>query len=182
MKVGKIIFNLVVILLLCAGIAMVGIGINNKSKTQKAQNEYKKAFDKSVDEGKVQDESIICMLEIPKINLSVVVREGTEDGTLAYAVGHFEDTAMPGEKGNFAVAGHRNYTTGEFFLKINELVKGDEIKVTTYENNYTYTVTDSETVAPNNMDVLKETEGATITLVTCNDDGSERLIVRGNLK
>ena len=63
----------------------------------------------------------IAVLEIPKINLKVVVAEGTEDEIIKYAVGHFKDTAMPGEMGNFALAGHRNYDTGEFFLKIKQI-------------------------------------------------------------
>lgn len=124
----------------------------------------------------------IAILEIPKINLKVVVAEGTEDNIIRYAVGHFEDTAMPGETGNFALAGHRNFDTGEFFLKIDKLAEGDELHVVTLDGTaYTYSVTNSFVVQPQDTYILEESEEPIITLVTCTYDGSERLIVQGKL-
>lgn len=124
----------------------------------------------------------IAILEIPKINLKVVVAEGTEDNIIRYAVGHFEETAMPGDTGNFALAGHRNFDTGEFFLKIDKLAEGDEIKVTTLDGTvYTYNVTNSFVVQPQDTYILEESDKPIVTLVTCTYDGSERLIVQGAL-
>lgn len=124
----------------------------------------------------------IAILEIPKINLKVVVAEGTEDNIIRYAVGHFEETAMPGDAGNFALAGHRNFDTGEFFLKIDKLAEGDEIKVTTLDGTvYTYNVTNSFVVQPQDTYILEESDKPIVTLVTCTYDGSERLIVQGAL-
>lgn len=124
----------------------------------------------------------IAILEIPKINLKVVVAEGTEDNIIRYAVGHFEETAMPGETGNFALAGHRNFDTGEFFLKIDKLAEGDELHVVTLDGTaYTYSVTNSFVVQPQDTYILEESEEPIITLVTCTYDGSERLIVQGKL-
>lgn len=124
----------------------------------------------------------IAILEIPKINLKVVVAEGTEDNIIRYAVGHFEETAMPGETGNFALAGHRNFDTGEFFLKIDKLTEGDELHVVTLDGTaYTYSVTNSFVVQPQDTYILEESEEPIITLVTCTYDGSERLIVQGKL-
>lgn len=124
----------------------------------------------------------IAILEIPKINLKVVVAEGTEDNIIKYAVGHFEETAMPGDTGNFALAGHRNFDTGEFFLKLDRLANGDEMKVTTLDGTvYTYSVTNSFVVQPQDTYILEESEEPIITLVTCTYDGSERLIVQGAL-
>lgn len=182
MKRKSIVVNVAVGVLLISGITLIGVGVNNKMKTKKVQDNYIQSFESSVKKGDIQDKSILGVLEIPKINLKVAVKEGTEGETINYAVGHFLNTAMPGQNGNFALAGHRNYSTGEFFLKIDQLEKGDEIKVTTYDSNYIYEVTESEVVKPNNMEVLKETEKPIITLVTCNEEGSERLIVKGDLK
>lgn len=124
----------------------------------------------------------IAILEIPKINLKVVVAEGTEDNIIRYAVGHFEETDMPGDTGNFALAGHRNFDTGEFFLKIDKLAEGDEIKVTTLDGSvYTYNVTNSFVVQPQDTYILEESDKPIVTLVTCTYDGSERLIVQGAL-
>lgn len=67
------------------------------------------------------------VLTIPKIDLSVVIGQGVDDGTLRYAVGHFDGTALPGTAGNCCVAGHRNYTWGKFFNRLNEVTVGDEL-------------------------------------------------------
>ncbi|GAA0125221.1 sortase [Clostridium sp. CTA-19] len=182
MSVKKILINGLAGILLISGIAMIAMGTSNKFKTKKAQDKYIQSFEKSVKEGQIKDITVLGILEIPNIGLKVAVKEGTEEDTIDYAVGHFLNTAMAGENGNFALAGHRNYSTGEFFLKLDQLKKGDIIEFTTYDSNYTYEVSGSEIVKPNNMDVLKETSTPTITLVTCSDDGSERLIIKGNLK
>lgn len=46
-------------------------------------------------------------MTIPKIDLEVTIGEGVDMNTLKYALGHFPNTAMPGNDGNFSVATHR---------------------------------------------------------------------------
>jgi sortase A len=126
----------------------------------------------------------IAIMVIPKLNLEVAVAEGTDNQTLKYAVGHFKDTARPGEKGNFAVAGHRSYTYNEYFNRLDELVSGDEIIVKTKEKEFTYVVYDKQVVEPHEVSVLNPTKDATITLVTCTPIrvATHRLIIKGRLK
>lgn len=124
----------------------------------------------------------IAYIYIPKIGVKAVVADGTEDSILRYAVGHFEGSAMPGEKGNCALAGHRNYDTGEFFLKINKLNQGDDIIISTHEKTFNYKVTESFVVNPEDTYVVDNTEGFQITLVTCTYNGKQRLVVRGELE
>jgi hypothetical protein len=50
----------------------------------------------------------LAVLRIPRIVLEVAVLEGTGDWTLNRAVGHIEDTAVPGTAGNVGIAGHRD--------------------------------------------------------------------------
>ena len=125
----------------------------------------------------------IGIMTIPKLDLKVCVAEGTDNEILKYAVGHFANTAMPGEKGNFSVAGHRSYTYGEYFNRLDELEIGDAITVKTKENEYTYTVYDIQVVLPEDISVLDSTDDATITLVTCTPIrvATHRLIVKGRL-
>ncbi len=123
----------------------------------------------------------IAIMEIPKINLDAAVAEGTDVNTLRYAIGHFEGTALPGKKGNFCVAGHRNYTYSEYFKKADELTNGDEIILKTKEGNYTYKVTDKKIVEPEEVSVLNPTKEATITIVTCTPGATKRLIIKGEL-
>lgn len=130
------------------------------------------------------DIQAIAILIIPKINISVAVSEGTDMETLKYAVGHFEGTAMPGEKGNFCVAGHRSYTYNEFFNKADELSIGDEIIVKTKKGEYTYIINEVKVVEPTEISVLEPTKEATVTLVTCTPIrlATHRLIIKGKLK
>lgn len=126
----------------------------------------------------------MAIMVIPKINLNVAVAEGTDNVTLKYALGHFEGTAMPGENGNFCVAGHRSYTYSQYFNRLDEVGKGDEIIVRSKKGEFTYVVYDISTVLPTEVSVLDETKDATVTLVTCTPirSATHRLIVKGRLK
>ncbi|NLM35957.1 MAG: class D sortase [Clostridiales bacterium] len=126
----------------------------------------------------------IAMLEIPKIDLLVPVVEGTDPEDIKYAVGHFKNTDMPGTTGNFAVAGHRSYTYNEYFNRLDELEKGDTIKVKTKDGKqYTYEVFEKLVVLPEETSVLMSTKEPIITLVTCTPirKATHRLIVKGKL-
>src|SRR5262249_25510166 len=83
--------------------------------------------------------------------------------TLSRAAGHIEETALPGERGNFAVAAHRD----TIFRPVRNLRVGDALTVTTAERLYTYRVSRTRIVAPSAVDVLDPSDHATLTLVTC---------------
>ena len=69
---------------------------------------------------------LIGRLEIPRLNVSVMVMEGDDDTTLARAVGHLPDTALPWDRGNAVIAGHRD----TFFRPLKDVREGDEIRLT----------------------------------------------------
>lgn len=80
--------------------------------------------------------------------------EGTGNDVLdTLGLGHYTSTAMPGEVGNFAVAGHRQ-TNGKVLDLIHTLLPGDRIHVRTAEGYYTYVFRDSEIVRPTETRVL----------------------------
>lgn len=126
----------------------------------------------------------LAVLTIPSINLEVAMREGVGSYSLRYTVGHYPKSAMPGETGNCVIMGHRNYTYGEFFNRLDELAAGDEIVLERGGTNYTYTVTETFVVDPGDTYVLDATEDATVTLITCTPVrvATHRLIVRGTLQ
>jgi len=107
--------------------------------------------------------AILGRLEIPRLHVSVIVREGAGPNTLAVAAGHIEGTALPGLSGNMGIAAHRD----TFFAPLQEIRPNDLITVKTLSGIYKYAVTSTEVVAPRNVDVLHETEDAELTLVTC---------------
>lgn len=65
--------------------------------------------------------------------------EGTDDADLERGPGHYSNTALPGQIGNFALAGHR-VGKGEPFLNLDQLQPGDAIVVQTRGNWYVYRV------------------------------------------
>jgi sortase A len=125
----------------------------------------------------------IGILIIPKIDLEVTIGEGTDMDTLRYAVGHFKDTAMPGENGNFALAGHRSYTYGQYFNRLDEVKIGDTIIVKTINGTYKYKVYNTKVVLPEQVDVLNATKTPTMTLITCTPIriATHRLIISAKL-
>jgi sortase A len=109
------------------------------------------------------DDGLIGRLEIPRLRLSVIVMEGDDDATLARAVGHVAGTALPWERGNAVLAGHRD----TFFRPLKDLREGDEIRMTTTRGTFDYRVIRTEIVEPDDLSVLAPTPGRALTLVTC---------------
>ncbi|ROS75243.1 sortase A [Curtobacterium sp. PhB130] len=89
------------------------------------------------------------------------IGEGTdrEEVLNTIGLGHYQDTAMPGAPGNFAVAGHR-VTYGKPLNQIAELKTGDAIvvrvtdKKTDFDVWYVYDVTDSQIVTPDHVETI----------------------------
>lgn len=130
------------------------------------------------------DENALGVIEIPKIELTAAIGKDVSTETLKYSVGHFKGTALPGEKGNCSIAGHRSYTYSEFFNRLDELAIGDEITIKTPEGTFKYVVYDKFVVEPSRVEVLDATEDATLTLVTCTPVriATHRLIVKAMLQ
>ena len=82
----------------------------------------------------------MAKIEIPRIGVDWIVVEGVDVADLRKGPGHYPGTALPGVRGNVAIAGHRT-TYGAPFQDINELDPGDEIILTTVTGRYVYRVT-----------------------------------------
>jgi sortase A len=133
-----------------------------------------------------------ALLHIPRLGAGWVrpIVEGVALDDLKKGVGHYPETAAPGEIGNFAVAGHRA-TNGEPFRALDLLRPGDPVIVETADSWFVYTVNTTRIVAPTHVSVLlpvpdqpgvKPTK-AIITLTTCNPRWAsyQRMIVTGTL-
>lgn len=102
-------------------------------------------------------------LSIPRLGLSAMVLHGSDPGTLRRGPGHIEGTALPGEPGNVAIAGHRD----SFFRPLRGVRAGDDIYLDTAEGRFHYRVSSLDVVGPNAVGVLAPTPTATLTLITC---------------
>jgi sortase A len=109
----------------------------------------------------------------------------------AFAAGHGEGTANPGEAGNAVFMGHvQSVAAGEVFRDLHLVQVGQEITFTAAGAETTvYQVVDVRTVTPGEVSVVAPTPDPTVTLITCAGqwlpqarDYSERLIVVGKLQ
>ena len=107
--------------------------------------------------------SAIGRLDIPRLGMSVVVLEGSESKSLRLGVGRLHNSSFPGEAGNVVLAGHRD----TFFRPLKEIRKGDTISMRTPQGTFPYKVEWTEVVDPSDVSVLKRTNDAALTLVTC---------------
>jgi sortase A len=138
----------------------------------------------------------MALVRIPRFGPGFVVPviEGIRPEDLAQGLGHYPGTALPGQIGNFAVAGHR-VTHGEPFRQMPELRPGDKVLVETADAVFTYRLTSNPNdlvVQPQATWVLDPIPGkpsgappdqARITLTTCAElfHSSDRMIVFGRM-
>lgn len=178
-------------LLILVGILTIGTVVYINYKTNQINKEFVREYKnntKNIDTKKDDYEigDVIGVLNIPKINLEVAIKRGITNEILKDSVGHFENTAMPGEYGNFSVAGHRAYTSNKFFSNLDEVEIGDELNVLFENETFTYKVNSIEVVTPDKVEVVDsiDNDKKEITLVTCTPKyvGSHRLIVKGICK
>lgn len=110
-----------------------------------------------------QPMALIGRIEIPRLNLDLMVREGVTEDTLARAVGHIPSSALPGQHGNVALAAHRD----TFFRPLRNIRTGDAIEVETVRGTYQYRVESIQIVTPQDTQVLNATNRPELTLITC---------------
>lgn len=119
-----------------------------------------------------------ALMYIPRLRDHVwatPVIQGVSKAELARGVGHYPASAMPGQVGNFAVAGHRA-THGEPFAYFDQLRSGDRVFVRTRDAWFTYEllrdriVDPSEvwTIGPRPLGPNAFPSDKLITLTTCN--------------
>ncbi len=108
--------------------------------------------------------SMVGKIEIPRLGISAIVKEGVDDRTLDVAAGHIPETAQPGEIGNIGIAAHRD----GLFRNLKDVRRDDRITLTTLDGEYVYRVVSLQIVLPTDVSVLDAVPGEkTLTLVTC---------------
>lgn len=105
----------------------------------------------------------IGRLSVPRLHLSAMVREGVDPKTLQLAIGHIPSTALPWQRGNVGVAGHRD----TFFRGLKDLKAGDEIRLATLNGDFRYVVESLIVVEADNAEALAASSENVLTMVTC---------------
>ena len=125
------------------------------------------------------------VLKIDKINLEQPILRGATEKNMNISVASMDHTGKAGELGNYVIAGHRNYTYGRNFNRLDEVEVGDTIEVDTGKEQYKYIVEEKLYVKPQETWVLNDNKKSReITLITCHPmvNATHRLIIKGKIK
>ncbi|MGL4106837.1 class C sortase [Clostridium sp. LP20] len=130
----------------------------------------------------VDDNNMIGVIEIKKINVYLPIYHGTAEPVLQKAIGHLEGSSLPiGGIGNHSVlSGHRGLPSAKLFTNLDKLEVGDMISIKVYKKTIYYKVKEISVVEPQEIELLKpESNKDLLTLVTCTPYGvnSHRLLL-----
>lgn len=125
-------------------------------------------------------------IQIPKLGLSLPVYHGVSDAVLAAGIGHLPESSLPtGKPGTHAVlSGHTGLASKDLFTRLPELAVGDTFSLQILDEQFVYTVTNIQTVYPEELSVLSLDESCSkVTLLTCvPPENAKRLLVTGERK
>ena len=108
----------------------------------------------------------VATLSIPRIHFDGLAHQGIRATVLALGPGHYPSTALPGQPGTTAFAGHR-VTHTHPFLHIDLLRRGDVITVATRWGSFRYQVYRERIVSPSDVSILRNVGYQQLVLTAC---------------
>ena len=194
----KKVMNIVIFALIFALYFVSFLMIYDSFRERKLASLEKKAIDVFDDEVKIeehQDEptntsssisysgfTILGKIEIPKIGFnSVIIKEQTYKAMNVGIIKTYGSSLN--EEGGFVLSGHNFRGSNIFFYNIRNLKSGDSIKITdTSGIRLNYTVYEVlRNVDPNETSYLNSFDGYHVTLVTCENGGKARIVVKARV-
>ena len=121
-------------------------------------------------------------ISMPGLGSSYVVVQGTDGSSLRKGPGHYPGTALPGQPGTVAIAGHRTTYLAPF-RDINELHPGDQVVLEMPYGRFVYSVQETRIVKPNAVWVTKPVGYPRLVLTACHPlySASKRIVVFAKL-
>lgn len=130
----------------------------------------------------------VARLYIPRLGKQWVVVEGVSLEDIKLAPGRYPESQMPGETGNFAVAGHRMPSV---FWDLDKMRNGDTIVAESRTGWFVYKVSKVHIIRPSEVSVKAANPDdpsapptrKLLTITTCNPkwDNYQRLVVQAEL-
>ena len=153
-----------------------------KADHWKLSKKDKKKYESLLD---VSGTGIMGYIEIPKIDCSLPVYHGTDEGALQIAIGHLEGSSLPvgGKSSHCVLSGHRGLPSARLFTDLDQMEEGDTFILNILGHKLAYEVDQIKVVLPEEMSDLEIQDGKDLcTLVTCTPYGinTHRLLVRGH--
>lgn len=194
-------FNVIIIMIVVSLYISVALYIYSnfrERKRQEVSNEIIEKVDKQIEENTKADTpqtevavnysginyTVLGKIRIKKINIyQPILKENTKDAYNTSVV------KMSGPdlntEGNVAIGGH-NFMKGNFFIKINRLVKEDVVQITDLTGKtVNYYVYEYGITSADDSSYLKQPDNELdkiVTLVTCTKGGKERYYVKAKAR
>jgi len=164
-------------LLWLAAAALIGVGVWNlghaayiHAKARLAQYLLRAAWAET-QAGKAQarpwpwaDTYPVARLSMPQRGVDLIVLASASGRTMAFGPGHLDGTPLPGQAGNSVLSAHRD----THFAFLRHARTGETFFVEDAQGKRTrFAVLATRVVDENDVSVLRGTEGAQLTLVTC---------------
>ena len=153
-----------------------------KSDHWKLSKKDKKKYESLLD---VSGTGIMGYIEVPKIDCSLPIYHGTDEGALQIAIRHLEGSSLPvgGKSTHCVLSGHRGLPSARLFTDLDQMEEGDVFVLNVLGRKLAYEVDQIKVVLPDEMSDLEIVQGKDLcTLVTCTPYGinTHRLLVRGH--
>lgn len=123
---------------------------------------------------------VLGVLKIDSIDLNLPIIKGLNNTNLKIGVALLADTAMPEEKGNSVIAGHRGHSRGRLLNRLDEVKVKDRIVIEAKDKELPYRVFNRVIVTPQQTELLAPTQENILTIVTCEPvrNPTHRLIIQ----
>ena len=148
----------------------------NKIKTD---DDYENVIYENIvsDEEYSLKDDFLGILEIQKIGLKAIIKEGSSSEVLKKYIGHIEETSK--YDGNIGLAAHNRGNEYSYFARLNELEKGDIVTYKTKFYERQYKVDNIQAIFETDWSKLEDTEENKLTMITCiSNKRNQRLCVQ----
>ena len=155
----------------------------SKGVREQSEHEQMEEYEGLLNAEKIQT-GMMCVLEIPSIDLRLPVYHGTSEAVLKEGVGHLMDSSLPigGENTHCVMTGHRGLASARLFTRLDELKEGDEFFLEVLGEKLAYKVEEINVILPEEVESLEIRPGEDlVSLVTCTPYGinTHRLVITG---
>ena len=155
----------------------------SKGVREQSESEQMEEYEGLLNAEKIQT-GMMCVLEIPSIDLRLPVYHGTSEAVLKEGVGHLMDSSLPigGENTHCVMTGHRGLASARLFTRLDELKEGDEFFLEVLGEKLAYKVEEINVILPEEVESLEIRPGEDlVSLVTCTPYGinTHRLVITG---
>lgn len=191
-KKEMLVYKILLVILIIVAVVIASIIIHKQYKDRVYDGENKEIVKLFHEQEKKQDDKktkkvelkyqgydVIGLIEIPAINLEYPILDKTTKATMRTSISRFSGGDI-NELGNVSLAGHNNYS-GTMFGKNKNLKLKDKVLLTNLAGvTIEYEIYDIFVTDPDDTSIL-ETKDETkreVTLITCKNGRSERLIIK----